>query len=68
MINTKRHNLVQINLFFKKNIYTFKHHFFQFKTPNKKCLCFFEQDWKKVLFGKNLLECESPTLRTKTTQ
>ena len=42
--------------------YLLKSIYFNFKTPTKKILIFFEQNWERVEFGKNLLQRVSQTL------
>ena len=46
----------------QENINTYKIHWFSFQNT-KKANVFFKQDWRKVKLGKNLLECETPTLK-----
>ena len=52
IINTKRHKLVKISVFSKKqNLNALSIHF-NFETPTKKVLKFFKQDWEKFNLAK----------------
>ena len=59
----KCRNLVQMNLFYKKTKFTFLKSISILKHHRNKCQYFFEQNFGKVYFDRNLLERESPTLR-----